>query len=189
MLTLELEFDREKALPLRGEAPKSLMVRPGRATEVTIPLRATLNVHGLAREKGTGRPIAGLRIMLNGQFGGDSVVVTDARGKYSGRIVREVNYPMGWPMPIASPFFVPADISEVSQDMPPRGSDELPMPPIELPRGVDVKGSVAGEDGKPVAGVEVEATWTAGRVRSMRCWPALTGPAASRSMASIPWPS
>jgi protocatechuate 3,4-dioxygenase beta subunit len=158
-LTLELQFDPAKSPPLRGEAPKQLVAKAGRATEVTIPLRATVNVHGLAREKGTGRPIAGLRILLNGQFGGDSVVVTDARGNYSGRIVRAVNQPFGWPMPIASPYFVPADISETSQDMPPRGSDDLPLPPIELPRGVDVKGSVAGEDGKPVAGAEVEATW------------------------------
>ena len=73
--------------------------------------------------------------------------------------------------------------------MPQRGVGELALPPIELPRGVDVRGSVAGEDNKPVAGAEVEAIWTAPEGRPRRRWRAPTGPAPSRSMASIPWPS
>ena len=60
-------------------------------------------------------------------------------------------------------------MADPPQEMPQRGVAELELPPIELPRGVDVRGTVVGEDGKPVAGAEVEAIWTGaggGRPRS-----------------------
>ena len=50
-------------------------------------------------------------------------------------------------------------MAELPQQMPRRGVAELVLPPIELRRGVDVRGIVVGEDGKPVAGAEVEAIW------------------------------
>ncbi|HZW31549.1 MAG TPA: hypothetical protein VFF52_12630 [Isosphaeraceae bacterium] len=159
-LALELEFDRAQGTALRGEPPQKQIVKAGQTTEIAIPLRPTIAVHGLYREKGTGRPIPGIKVLLNWDLGGDRFAVTDAQGKFAGRIVREVNQPMGWAVRIPAPFFEPADMVYPEQNMPPRGSDELGRPPTELPRGVDVRGSVIGEDHQPVAGAEVEAVWT-----------------------------
>ena len=159
-LALELEFDLAQGTTLRGEAPQKRIVTAGQTTEVSIPLRPTLAVHGLYREKGTGRSISGIKLVLNWHLGGDRFAVTDAEGKFAGRIVREVNQPFGWPVQIPTPFFEPADVVFAEQNMPPRGRDELALPPTELPRGVDIRGSVIGEDRQPVAGAEVEAIWT-----------------------------
>ncbi len=161
-LALSLEFDRKEGTTLRGEAPGKLAVEAGRSTEVTIPLRATLDVQGLVLEKGTGRPIAGLTVHLNSHLGGDGLAVTDARGKFAGRVVREVNQPFGWPMRILSPFFEPADMIYPRQSMPRREVAELALPPLTLSRGVDVRGRVVGENDRSVAGAEVEAIWTGG---------------------------
>ncbi len=96
------------------------------------------------------------------QLGGDRFAVTDAAGKFSGRIVRELTQPFGWPVRIPAPFFQPADITFPRQSMPQRGVAELELTAIVLARGVDVRGTVVGEDSKPVAGAEVEAIWTDG---------------------------
>jgi hypothetical protein len=162
MLALELEFDRQEGTSLRGEAPKKLVVEAGRSAEVTIPLRATLRVDGLVRETGTERPIAGVKVVLNSQWGGDRLAVTDAQGKFTGRIVREVNQPFGWPVRIPAPFFDPANMVFPRQSMPRREVGELALPPLTLARGVDVGGIVVGESNKPVASAEVEAIWTGG---------------------------
>ena len=57
MLTLELQFDPAKGLPLRGEAPKHLIAKAGQSTEMTIPLRETVKVRraACARRSRAGR--------------------------------------------------------------------------------------------------------------------------------------
>jgi protocatechuate 3,4-dioxygenase beta subunit len=158
-LALELKFDRRDGTTRRGEPPGKPVVQAGRTTEVAIPLRATVRVHGLAREKGTGRLIAGVVVVLNSHLGGDRLATTGVDGQFAGRIVGEVNQPFGWTIRIPVPFYEPADQREVPQGMPPRGADDLALPPTELPRGVEVRGSVTGEDDRPVAGAEVEVIW------------------------------
>ena len=165
MVTLDLEFEGPGATPLRGIGPKKLIVQAGRATEVTIPLRETVHVRGLVRQNGpdgTSRPIAGVKVILNGHNGGDRFAVTDGEGRFAGRIPREENQPYGWPVRTPSPFFAPANMTFPRQNMPLRGVTELELSPIVLARGVDVRGAVVGEDGKPVAGAEVEAIWSSG---------------------------
>ena len=49
------------------------------------------------------------------------------------------------------------------QRMPAAQSTELVLPTVELPRGVDVKGSVVDEQGQPVAGAQVESRWEGAR--------------------------
>jgi len=159
-LTLTLKFDPEHGTALRGEPPKRSLVAAGRTTELAVPLRRTLKVQGVVRERGTNRPIAGVKVALNGQFGGDHFAVTDAAGKFAGRIVRELNQPFGWPVRIPTPFYYPTDQAEAPQGMPRRGSDELVLPATDLPRGVDVKGTVSGENNKGALGALVEAIWT-----------------------------
>ena len=85
--------------------------------------------------------------------------MTDAEGRFAGRILRDAGQPYGWPIRVPAPFYEPADMAELPQQMPRRGVAELELPPIELRRGVDVRGIASGEDGKPVAGAEVEAIW------------------------------
>ena len=67
-LTLLLVFDREHGTPLRGEPPQKLLVSADRATEVTIPLRPTIKVRSQYLESGTKRPIAGVKVLLNGRL-------------------------------------------------------------------------------------------------------------------------
>ncbi len=159
-LSLTLEFDPERSTSLRGEPPKRIVMATGKTTEVTLPLRPTIQVHGLVREKGSSQPMAGVKVALNGQYGGDRFAVTDAAGKFTGRIVRELNQPYGWPVRIPAPFYYPTDQAEAPQGMPQRGSAQLVLPPSELPRGANVNGIVAGENNKGVAGALVEASWT-----------------------------
>jgi hypothetical protein len=158
-LSLRLEFDPAKDPPWRGEVPGGLIVRAGLATEVTIPMRQTIKVRGTVREKGTNRPIPGVKIALNGHHGGDRFVLTDATGRFAGRILRDVSQPYGWPLRFATPLFQPADMMEAPQRMPQAEMTELDLPPTELRRGADVRGDVRGEDSRPIAGAEVEGIW------------------------------
>ncbi len=105
--------------------------------------------------------------VLNGMFGGDYFAVTGADGRYQGYIAREIWQPYGWTMRIPIPFFDPSAGPDTPQRMPPAGINDLVLPPIELPRGVDVPGSVVDDAGRPVAGAMIEATWThaTGRVQ------------------------
>jgi hypothetical protein len=159
-ITLALEFDSEHSTSLRGDPPKRLVVTKGQSVELTIPLRETLLVQGVVRERGTNRPIAGVKVALNGQYGGDRFAVTGAEGKFAGRIMRDLNQPFGWPVRIPTPYFYPTDQAETPQGMPRHGSAVLELPPVVLPRGVDVKAIVVGEKNQGVAGCSVEAIWT-----------------------------
>ncbi|MFI5459602.1 MAG: hypothetical protein ACHRXM_29610 [Isosphaerales bacterium] len=158
-LTLMLVFDRENGTPLRGEPPQKLLVSAGRATQVTIPLRPTIKVRGQYREQGTKRPIGGVKILLNGRFGGDRHAITGADGTWSGWISRDVYQPFAWPLRIPAPYYRSGDMAFGSQRMPAAGSNELVLPPVEVPRGVEVTGSVVNERGEPVAGAQIEADW------------------------------
>ncbi len=137
-LELALEFAPAQDCPWRGEAPRGLIVRAGRTTEVAIALRETIRVRGLVREHGTNRPVAGIKVALNGDHGGDRFAITGADGRFAVRVLRDVSQPYGWPLRFPSPLYRPADAIEVPQRMPPAGEAELNLPPSELRRGVDV---------------------------------------------------
>ena len=157
--TGDLAWNRENSTRLRGEPPQRLLVNAGRTTQVTIPLRPTIKVRGQYRERGTKRPIAGAKILLNGRLGEDRYAITSADGTWSGWISRDAGQPYAWPLRISAPYYQPDDMVLPSQRMPPAGRNELLLPTAELPRGVDVKGSVVDERGVPVAGALVEARW------------------------------
>ena len=157
ILTFQLLFDREQGIPLRGEAPRGLVLSAGSKVEITIPLRPTVLVRGMVREKATKRPIAGVKLVINNRFGGDRYAVSDSQGNYSARVVREVNQAFGWAVRIPRPFYEPNGAPEVPQNMPTRDRAELLLPPLELSRGVDLPGVVLDEASKPVADAEVEA--------------------------------
>ena len=157
VLTFELVFDREQGIPLRGEAPSGLVLTAGSKVEIKVPLRPTVLVRGVVREKESKRPIAGVKLVINGDFGGDRFAVSDSQGNYSARVVRGVNQAYGWPIRIPRPFYEPTGAPEVPQTMPTRDHAEFSLPPLELSRGVDLPGVVLDEASKPVADAEVEA--------------------------------
>ncbi len=159
LVAFELVFDRDKGTPLRGEAPRGLVLKAGSRLETTIPLRPTVLVRGVVREKESKRPIAGVQLAINSQLGGDRFAVSDAAGNYAARVVRELNQAFGWPIRMPRPFYQPDGAPEVPQSMPPRDHAELLLPPLELSRGVDLPGIVVDEAGKPVAGADVEVTY------------------------------
>ncbi len=157
ILSVDLIFDRDKGLPLRGEFPQRLTLKAGSETEVMIPLGPSVRVSGLVREKGSGRPIPGVKLIINGQHGGDHSAVSNSEGKYTALIRREVHQPFGWPIRIPRPFYQPTSAPEAPQSMPLREVSEFALPTLELSRGVDLPGTVIDEAGKPVTDAEVEA--------------------------------
>jgi 5-hydroxyisourate hydrolase-like protein (transthyretin family) len=158
-LTLELRFDPRTSPRLRAE-PFDGVVAAGTTSELAIPLRPAVRISGSVREKGTTRPVSGVLIALNGMFGGDHFALSNDSGIYEGFITRENFQPYGWPVGRPAPFFQPAVATVIPQRMPPPGTDELLLLPLELPRGVDVRGSVVDQKGRPASGARVEATWS-----------------------------
>jgi len=166
ILELELVFDPRSDTGLRTEPDHRIVLAAGTTTELTIPLRPTVRITGSVREQGSSRPISGVLVSLNGMFGGDHFAVTDAGGQYQGFITRENFQPFGWPVRAPGPFFLPSVSKDIPQRMPPPGTDVLVMPAVELPRGVDVPGTVVNAAGHGVAGATVEATWRHGTGRT-----------------------
>ena len=161
-------------------------------------MHPTVKVQGLVREKGTGRPIAGAAVIWNDLFDGHPVAVTDASGTFRGFVAREETFAVPYLIRVPGPFFMPADGAQARQDLPPRGVDEATLEPTELPRGVEVRGTVVDERGEPVAGAEVEAIrpsalpGSARRGPTPRAGSCCTGPIPGPSWSSGPgtaWPA
>jgi protocatechuate 3,4-dioxygenase beta subunit len=167
-LSIGILFDPKTSSLPRSEAQGRVNLVAGSVGRIEIPLCPTVRVSGSFVEKGTSRPIAGLTVALNGRFGGDNYAITGTDGKYQGFIARENWQPYGWPIRLPLPYYRPSVMPDFRQRMPESGMDQLALPRIELPRGVDVPGSVVDETGLPMAGATVEATWT-----QARGWPQL----------------
>lgn len=159
LLKLELHFDPVTGPIMRPEPSHGVVVAAGTTTELTVPLHPAVRVKGLIRQKEANRPIAGVLVTLDGMFGGDQFAVTDREGQFVGVINRENFQPYGWAIRVPSPFFIPSVRKDKPQRMPPPGTDELVLPPDELPRAVDVPGMVKDQAGRGICGATVEGTW------------------------------
>ncbi len=130
------------------------VIEAGRTTEVVLPMKRAVRVHGLVREKGTGRPIAGAGIILGFREG--NAVMTDERGRFAGYAPPG----QGRRLTVAT---VPVGYASLMYGLPdttiPEGAAEFELPPIELSRAGSVRGVVEDEQGRPVAGAEVSASW------------------------------
>ena len=93
-----------------------------------------------------------------GLLGSHRHVISGTDGTWSGWISRDAPQALGW-RSNSGPHYVPGDMDLGHYRMPAPGSNELVVPLIELPRGVDVNGSVINERGEPVVGAQIEATW------------------------------
>ena len=124
--------------------------------EVVVPLERMVRVHGMVREKGTGKSIEGTGIRFgNARMVGPILLVgrSDATGRF------EAIAPRGKET-FCHPD-IPKGYLKLSRgiEMPEITADGQELPPIVLERGVTLRGIVLDEDGKPVAGARVVGRW------------------------------
>jgi Flp pilus assembly protein TadD len=142
-------------------------VEGGGRTDVELMLKKGLPVRGLARERGSGRPIAGVSLSFNSRpDGGFASTQTDALGRFQvflrpGEV--GVNIPTGSPyvIPDGPPIAQPWGLRLASL---PDGS-ACPDLSIDLVRSPDIRGTAHDESGKPVVGAGIEALSLDGRLR------------------------
>jgi RNA polymerase sigma factor (sigma-70 family) len=129
-------------------------IPPGQTTEVVLTMKRAVRVRGLVRERGTQKPIAGVRMAVAIYETG--AMTTGADGTFQGFM--EPNPTMIWPRSVPPGYAFPWYASG-SQQMVPEDTVEFDLPPLELTRAGEVRGKVVGEHAQPAIGAEVEATW------------------------------
>jgi len=125
--------------------------------EFKVPLERLVKVHGVVREKGTGKPVesAGIRFS-NARMVGPIILVgrTDGSGRFEAIAPRGketfclLDVPKGYLKLLRG-----IEMPEITRD----GQE---LPPIELERGVTLRGIVVDEMGKPVDGARVLGRWS-----------------------------
>ncbi len=128
-------------------------VEPGRTTEIEIPLKRAIRVQGVVREKGTGKPIVGVRVGV--ALAETAPMTSGPDGRYEGYVPRDGTLLRPWSVPAgyAMPIYTLGQVSI------PDGAVDFTMPPLELIRAAELRGLVVDEHARPVAGAEVEASW------------------------------
>ncbi len=82
--TLQLVVKPPGDLRVLADVPDSLTVTAGRSNSVVVPLRKTVTITGIVRERDTGRPVPGAEMHLSPAGGGMvQNATTDARGRYT----------------------------------------------------------------------------------------------------------
>jgi RNA polymerase sigma factor (sigma-70 family) len=134
------------------QAGKEATVTAGKTSEFEITLARSVVVTGVVREKGTLRPIEGVRLT---RIGAREVLTTNANGAYRGHAqpgafsLDVESTPSGYATPMYGPHSL--NIPEDARD--------FAVPPIELTPAASVQGLVVDEQGKPMAGATVSASW------------------------------
>ncbi len=167
-----------QALPPTGSAARarlpadrSVQVKPGAKTDVEIPVETAVRVSGVVRERGTNRPLAGVRVRIlsdNGRVA--ETAVTDTEGRYSSLALPGPTYHGALP----PPSFLPPPRDDAASVMQvPADKSTYEASPIELTRSATLRGRVVDDDDRPVAGATVRAVWVgADRLPSGREGPA-----------------
>jgi protocatechuate 3,4-dioxygenase beta subunit len=136
--------------PLRP-APASIAVKPGQENRLEIPLKPAVRVFGYVRDTdGKGAP--GVRINL--WIGENHSVVTDDNGQYEvaaapGQLVVAS---------ILSESYFP-EVSPLQHEAQEVSGEQFEIEPISVRPAMVAQGNVVDENGQPVAGAEVRATW------------------------------
>jgi hypothetical protein len=82
--SLQLVVKPPGELPVMADVPDSLAVVAGRPNSVIVPLRKTVTITGIVRERDTGRAVPGAEMHLSPARGGMvRTARTDARGSYT----------------------------------------------------------------------------------------------------------
>jgi len=153
---MRVEGSVDPALPVRLRLPDRLMVRPGDATRVEIPLEAAVKVRGVVRSRDTKGPLAGATISVGyGTFRQSDTVTTGPDGKFEAYVVpgdvrlHVIVTPKDH-VQLGSPWDEP---SRVSAD-----AGAVDLPPIELVKqGPPIPGKLVDGRDRPIAGVQVIA--------------------------------
>jgi hypothetical protein len=122
-------------------------------------------VRGEVREAGSGRPLAGIEVHFFGaQVGRLDPVITDAKGRYEGRVPhgKIAPYVPKPPLPYL-PSAIALQFGLKDSDGIPAGVAEHQFPPIELVVGRMIQGIVVRGDGQPVVAARVSASWVGNR--------------------------
>ncbi len=125
--------------------------------ELEIPLKRLISVRGTVREKGDGRPVANVSVRFFSRLVGNANGMPEARSDAEGRFVA---YAM--PGSAAGLFVSPPPCflrANRTSDVAIGEIDGQTLPPIELERGVSLRGRVVDEAGSPVPGAMVEGKW------------------------------
>jgi Carboxypeptidase regulatory-like domain len=157
-LAVVLDLRSRPDLPYRGLPPANQVVESGQTTTLHIRLKRAVRMEGVIRERAIGAPIAGVSPEIPDlayRLGGNSGPVTDANGRFEGYIEGQQPYAFLYTAP--KPFYIPE--SPDSFHLLPAGATEFTLPPLELARGVALRGSVVDETGRYVAGALVRASW------------------------------
>jgi hypothetical protein len=157
---LQLDLKPPGDLAVLADLPRSLSVRAGREDSVDIPLRSAVTVTGLFLERGTGKAVPGIEVILiylGGRRNGSQTVKTDRRGRYTFQSLPGLVRVGHFRFP---PTHVPA---------PNQGWEDftVPEPPkvIELatrealPAAPPLRGQVVDEAGRAVARASIQASW------------------------------
>ena len=132
-------------------------VRQDRGNAIEIPIRRSATITGLVRERDTGKPVAGMRVVLfgPGQSSGVSVS-TDAEGRYSFQSL--AGKARVWPSEAPAGFVLPLGRDRELEV--PAGPARVEVAVIELTRAAPaLRGRARDETGRAVAGADIAAEW------------------------------
>ena len=151
------DHSRYLALP-----PVGVVVRPDQQTDVTIPLKRSVLVTGTLRAVGTGRPVAGIKVVtrfMGGPLTTDDPI-TDAEGRFHfatlpGR--NQVEFHQLPPTYIVPP--VPGSPPTTPFEIP-AAATEFTLAPIDLMPAVVVKVRVVDDQSRPVEVADLNFGWS-----------------------------
>jgi hypothetical protein len=132
-------------------------VRQDRGNAIEIPIRRSATITGLVRERDTGKPVAGMRVVLfrPGQSSGVNVS-TDAEGRYSFQSL--AGKARVWPSEAPSDFVLPLGRDRELEV--PAGPARVEVAVIELSRAAPaLRGKARDEAGRAIAGANIAAEW------------------------------
>lgn len=136
--------------------PGTALVVAGKTMDVEIRVKRGIRVRGCVREKASGRPVAGVTVMLQTNPDAGSVSVrTDSEGQYRTFLLPGTVRPR---ITDSAPFHLPAGIEPPTAVLV-DGAAELEIPPFELVRDRNLQGMVVTESQNPVADAVVQAAW------------------------------
>jgi uncharacterized GH25 family protein len=155
-VAVHVAFARGSALRARP-LNAAVQLKAGETVRVELTAVPAVRVKGLVRESGSGRPLAGVFVEVGDTSGTDrETVETDAAGRFVSHVLPGDVYVN--PLPPRPYRRVPVRVAP-GQSMPgnsvPAGVAEHELPPVELVRGITVRGNVVDDTGKPVAGAAV----------------------------------
>ena len=138
--------------------PKLPPVRAGQITSAEVSVKRAATVAGVVRERGTGKPVAGVNLNLYrpGENSGDAEK-TDAEGKFA--ILSPAGKARLWISEVPDAYVRPAK-NEVDNIAVPAPPGKVELPPIELTKAAPpLEGEVRDEKGQPVPRADVKTYW------------------------------